>query len=94
MNEEVQIVPLTALESQAQRDHQTMRYMAIGWCISIVITVFMSAVAVCCALSYEEELTETVEATQTAEDNGSNYFAGGDINGYATSGQEDDDENA
>lgn len=93
MNNEVQMVPLTALESQAQRDHQTMRYMAIGWCISIVITVFCGMVM----MSYQEQVVEestetTAEVIQEANDSGSNLYAGGNVNGYPA-GQDDDQEN-
>lgn len=90
MNNEVQMVPLTALESQAQRDHQTMRYMAIGWCISIVITVFCGMVM----MSYEETTeTETVERYAEASYQGNAIVGDGDVSiGDSTAnGYEDED---
>ena len=92
MNDEVQMVPLTALESQAQRDHQTMRYLALGWCITLALAVF----SMLCMASYEVEAVETTEetstVTQSAGDSASNYYAGRDYIGNADdqNDQEDD----
>lgn len=77
MNEEVVMVPLAAYESQAQHFHQTMRYMIIGWVITVALFVWLGIVMT----SYEEETLETVETTveQAADNSGANYFANGDL---------------
>ena len=92
MNEEVQMVPLTALESQAQRDHQTMRYLALGWCITLALAVF----SMLCMASYEEEVvteTETIERYAEASYQGNAIVGDGDISiGDSTAnGYEDED---
>lgn len=93
MNEEVVMVPLAAYESQAQHFHQTMRYMIIGWVITVALFVWLGIVMT----SYEEQVVEettetTAEVIQEANDSGSNLYAGGNVNGYPA-GQDDDQEN-
>lgn len=92
MNEEVQMVPLAAYESQAQHFHQTMRYMIIGWVITVALFVWLGIVMA----SYEEEVvtettTETIERVAEADHQGNAVVGDGDISiGDSTSnGYED-----
>ena len=94
MENEVQTVPLAAYESQAQRDHMTMRYIIIGWCISVVVMAFIGLVM----FSYEEQTitettTETIERVAEADHQGNAVVGDGDISiGDSTSdGYEDQD---
>lgn len=76
--ESIETVPLAAFEAQAERSTRIIAHMAIGWCISVV----MMSVVLMFAISYETETVEevtTTETTQHADNDGANYYAGGDI---------------
>lgn len=86
----MQVVPLTAFESQAARMVRIIRYLVAGWAVSVLALTVLCLVSI----SYTEEaVTETVtsEVTQDADGEGSNMYTGGDYYGYANSeGYEDD----
>lgn len=94
--ENVEMVSLAAYESQNTSFRRIIKWLIMGWAISMVAMGLVLVIS----LSYTEEVvTETTETTaeviQDASDNGSNVYAGGDVNGgYADStpnGNEDDD---
>lgn len=94
--ENVEMVSLAAYESQGSRFIRIIRWLILGWTLSMVA---WGLAFVICTSYAEEVVTETTETTaeviQDASDNGSNVYAGGDVNGgYADStpdGNEDDD---
>lgn len=90
MTDPIQTVPLAAFEAQGERSTRIIAHMAIGWCISVVIL----AVVLLFAISYEVETVEevtTTETTQHADNDGTNYLAGGDIGDVSyADGQGDD----
>lgn len=82
--EGVQMVPMAAYEAQAERHHHTVRTLVVCWMVSVVVLAF----ALICSMSYTEEAvteTETITAetltdvSQEANENGSNYYSGGDM---------------
>lgn len=89
--ENIEMVPLAAFEAQAERNVRTVKYMSLGWVISVVLLTF----ALIVSFSYTEETVEevvTTEVEQAADNNGSNYFANGDLtNGSETDGQSNAD---
>lgn len=93
MCNELETVSLAAYEALASRMTRIIRYLIMGWAISMCAMGLVLVIS----LSYTEEVvTETTETTaeviQDADDNGSNVYAGGDVNGYAN-GQDDDPQN-
>lgn len=94
MTDPIQTVPLAAFEAQGERSTRIIAHMAIGWCISVVIL----AVVLLFAISYEVETTEeivttTTETTQHADNDGTNYYAGGDFGDVSNAnGQADEDD--
>lgn len=71
-------VPLTMYESHVARFTRAIRYMAIGWAMSVIAMGLVLVIS----LSYTEEVvTETV--TQESTEYGSNHYIGGDLNGEA-----------
>lgn len=94
MTDPIQTVPLAAFEAQGERSTRIIAHMAIGWCISVVIL----AVVLLFAISYEVEtveevVTETTETTQHADNDGTNYLAGGDIGDVSYSNSQDNQDN-
>lgn len=90
------MVPITAYESMSSRLCRIIRWIITGWAVTAVALGLVIVIS----LSYSEEvMTETTETTaevlQNSDNNGSNYYAGGDLNGYAegtTDGQDYEDE--
>lgn len=85
----IEMVPLAAFEAQAERNVRTVKYMSLGWVISVILLTF----ALMVSMSYTEEtmeeiVTTTTEVDQAADNYGSNYFANGDM----TNGSEADSE--
>lgn len=76
----VETVPFAAYEAQAERNVRTIKYMVLGW----VITVISLCLVLLLSMSYSDEVVETTE-TQTLErvaqaDNQANAIVGdGDI---------------
>lgn len=93
--DEVQTVPLAAYESMSSRLCRIIRWIVTGWALSMVAMGLVLVIS----LSYSEEVvSETTETTaeviQDADSSGSNYYAGGDLSGYAegyTDGQDYED---
>lgn len=104
---DVETVPLAAYESQASRFARIIKYLIIGWAVSMVAFGLVLVIS----LSYTEEViteTETVSDTQTLErvaqaDNQGNAIVGdGDIsigdstsntNSYENDDADEDDQN-
>lgn len=73
---DIEMVPLAAYESLATRFTRIIKYILMGWALSVVALGLVLVLS----LSYSEEVaTETV--TQEADNYGSNTFAGGDYYG-------------
>lgn len=87
----VQQVPMASFEAAQARHNHLLITLIIGWTVTVIVLGF----ALICAMSYTEEAVEEVytEVAQTADNAGSNYFANGDLNGYAASGQNNTEEN-
>lgn len=98
MSDPIQTVPLAAFEAQGERNTRIIAHMAIGWCISVIVL----AIVLLFAISVDYETVEEVVTTETstdvaqhADNNGSNYFAGGDMSNGDTDSEADgqDDQN-
>lgn len=77
--ENVEMVSLAAYESQGSRFIRIIRWLILGWTLSMV--AWGLAFVIC--TSYAEEVT-TTEVSQAADNYGSNAFAYGDYyDGYA-----------
>ena len=94
---EIQSIPLAAHENDMARNHKVIKWLIIGWAVSVII---LSSVVYSLSFGWEEttETTTTEKTiTQDSGDSGSNVYAGGDIVGEADYyGQDDyynDDEN-
>ena len=86
--EDVQTVPLAAYESMTTRLCRIIRWIIIGWAISMAAMGLVLVIS----LSYSEEVvTETMtnEVTQEADEHGNNTFAGGDYYGSQTDSTSD-----
>lgn len=87
METNVEMVSLAAYESQGSRFMRIIKWLVMGWALSIVA---MGLAFVICTSYAEEVVSETVttEVEQAADNEGSNYFANGDLtNGSQTDGQ-------
>lgn len=92
--ENVEMVSLAAYESQGSRFMRIIRWLVLGWTLSMVA---WGLAFVICTSYAEEVVTETTETvTQDSGDNGSNHYIGGDMNGdpnyYENSFNNQDDE--
>lgn len=78
---DIEKVSLAAYEAQSSRIVRIVKYMALGWAMSIIAMGLVLVIA----LSYSEEVvTETTETvTQDSGDYGNNHYIGGDLNGEA-----------
>lgn len=88
MNDEVQTIPLTAYESLMTRMSRIVKWLIMGWALSVIALGLVLVIS----LSYSEEvMTETVtnDVEEEADDFGSNTFAGGDYYGSQTNGETD-----
>lgn len=88
---DVQMIPLAAHESAMARDHKVIKWLVIGWAVSMLVmgaTIYSYANA---EWEYTTETT-TTETTETVSqdggEGGSAIYAEGDVNG-ATDGNED-----
>ena len=87
---EIQTIPLTAHESECTRLHKTIKWLIIGWAVSVLLLV-----SLCYSFAFSEYETTTTTETTTEEtytdesvaqdsgDSGSNIYAGGDYYGNA-----------
>lgn len=77
---EIERVSMATFEAQAERSAKLIRWMVLGWAVSVVMLGFV----IMTMASYEDEIvTTTSEITQDSEDYGSNVYAGGDYYGNA-----------
>lgn len=89
--EQVEMVSLAAYESQGSRFIRIIRWLIMGWVISMVA---WGLAFVICTSYAEEVVTETTEASQDADNYGSNAFTYGDYyDGYANGQDNDDNQN-
>lgn len=89
----VESVSLAAYEAQAERNVRTVKYLVLGW----VLTTIALCLALIVSMSYTEETiteTTTAEVMQNADNDGTNYYAGGDMNGSETDSNKNQDSNA
>lgn len=90
----IEMVPLAAFEAQAERNVRTVKYMSLGWVISVVLLTF----ALIVSFSYTEEVvteTETYERVATADNMGHAIVGDGEITiGDSTSNSNADNDNA
>lgn len=78
---EIERVSMATFEAQAERSAKLIRWIILGWAVSVVMLGFV----VITMASYEDEIvtTTTSEISQDSQDNGSNVYAGGDYYGNA-----------
>lgn len=78
---DIERVPLATFEAQVERSMRLIRWMIVGWAVSVLMLSFTIMVM----MSYEETVTTTTsEITQDSADYGSNIYAGGDYYGAAS----------
>ena len=75
---EIERVSMATFEAQAERSSTLIRWMILGWTVSVVMLGFV----IMTMASYEDTIT-TSEITQDSEDYGRNVYAGGDCYGNA-----------
>lgn len=78
----IEKVSMATFEAQCERSNKLLRWMVLGWAVTVVVLGFV----IMTATSYvDDEVTETTtsEISQESADNGSNYYAGGDYYGDA-----------
>lgn len=62
-----------------------MKNLFACWAISIIMVAMALCTLLAVSLSYEHEtVTETTEVAQDADNYGSSYYAGGDMNSDST----------
>lgn len=79
---EIERVSMATFEAQSERSAKLIRWMILGWAVSVVMLGFV----VMTMASYEDQIvteTTTSEIAQDSQDNGSNIYAGGDYYGNA-----------
>lgn len=90
MNESsIQQVPMAAFEAEQARTSHIIYTLIVGWAVSVIVLGF----ALIAAISYEaEEISEVTTVEQSADNDGSTYFANGDLinGGKADSNQSND----
>lgn len=87
---EVQMVPITAYESLSTRLFRVIKWLIMGWAISVIALGLVLVMS----LSYTEEVvTETATVTQDSGDYGDNHYIGGDLNGEANYNTDGNDQN-
>lgn len=89
---EIQSIPLAAHENDMARNHKVIKWLIIGWAVSVII---LSSVVYYLSFGYETTTTTTTEETWTTEntsdsgDGGVAYSGSGDLTvGY---GEQQDD---
>lgn len=92
MPDPIQTVPLAAFEAQGERSTRIIAHMAIGWCISVIVLAIVLLFAISVEYDTVEEVV-TTETTQTADNDGTNYYAGGDIGDVSNSDGQNDQNN-
>lgn len=89
----VESVSLAAYEAQAARTTRYIKYLVLGWFLSLLVVCSAFVIA----MSYtEEEITETTTTSEIAQntgDNGSNSYIGGDYYGNANDKISDENNN-
>ena len=75
---EIERVSMATFEAQAERSSKLIRWMILGWAVSVVMLGFV----IMTMASYEDTIT-TSEITQDSEDYGRNVYAGGGYYGNA-----------
>lgn len=84
--EDIQMVPLTAYEAQAERSVRMVKYISAGWVVTALALIFV----ILSIIFYSEVETDAEESVtsmvtqDTGEAGGVNAYAGGDFNGNAT----------
>lgn len=79
------MIPFAAYESAQERNSRTLKNLFACWAISIIMVAMALCTLLAVSLSYEyETVTETTEVAQDADNYGSNYYAGGDMNSDST----------
>lgn len=79
---EIERVSMATFEAQVERSARLIRWLIVGWAVSVVMLGFV----IMTMASYEEQVvteTTTSEISQDSQDNGSNVYAGGDYYGEA-----------
>lgn len=91
----IETVPMAAHEAQAERYTRIIVFMAIGWAVSVLLLSIIVLFAISTEIETVEEIvTTTEEVTQDADNYGSNFYAGGDMNNDgASDGQDNADAN-
>ena len=88
---DIETVPLAAYESLSTRLTRIIKYLIMGWALSMIAMGLVLVIS----FSYSEEvMTETItnEVEQEADESGSNTFTGGDYYGGQTDSQTDGNE--
>lgn len=86
---EIERVSMATFEAQSERSAKLIRWMILGWAVSVVMLGFV----IMTMASYEDQVvteTTTSEIAQDSQDNGSNIYAGGDYYGNADNQGNDD----
>lgn len=93
---EVQMVPITAYESLSTRLFRVIKWLIMGWAISVIALGLVIVMSLSYTEQTVEEVTTTETVTQDGGDGGSNHYIGGDLNGnanYNENGQDDQSDN-
>lgn len=85
----IETVPMAAHEAQAERYTRIIVFTAIGWAVSVLLLSIIILFAISAEIEAVEEVV-TTETTQHADDNGTNYYAGGDMGDVSNSNSQDD----
>lgn len=86
---EIERVSMATFEAQVERSARLIRWLIVGWAVSVVMLGFV----IMTMASYEDQVvteTTTGEIAQDSQDNGSNIYAGGDYYGNADNQGNDD----
>lgn len=93
----IETVPMAAHEAQAERYTRIIVFTAIGWAVSVLLLSIILMFAISTEVETLEEVVTTETTTdvaQHAEDSGSNYFSGGDMNNGNANGQPTGEDNS
>lgn len=84
--DDMQMIPFAAYEAQQERHVRAIKYMSLGWVISVVMLVFLLIISISYEVETVEEVTTTTnDVAQDTGDYGSAHFIGGDYYGNADS---------
>lgn len=94
--DDTQMMPFAAYEAQQERHVRAIKYMSLGWVISVVMLVFLLIISISYEVETVEEVTTTTttnsDVAQESGDNGTNHYIGGDYYGNADSSSNNDDD--